>query len=159
MVSRSYDPLGHHYPIVVNAKSFLQDIWKEGIDWDEVLPTTYVQRWNEIANDMELASAIPNTRSIHLEGESTSSELHIFCDASETAHCTAAYLCQSNSSRTSSNLIMCQTRVASIKDTTIPRLELLAAVIGIRLVKFIRQQMRSQFRRVCVWTDSTCVLG
>ena len=154
-----YDPLGFHIPVIVRAKCLLQDIWKEGYDWDDPLPNSYVQLWSEIATDLTHASTIKLPRYTDITNSSGSTELHIFCDASQKAYGACAYLRQTNGDEQSSHLIMCKTRVAPVKEHTIPRLELMATLLGIRLVHFIRTQLPLQFNRVCVWTDSICVLG
>ena len=154
-----YDPLGFHAPVIVRAKCLLQDIWKEGYDWDDPLPNSYVQLWSEIATDLTHASTTKLPRYMDITNSSGSTELHIFCDASQKAYGACAYLRQTNGDEQSSHLIMCKTRVAPVKEHTITRLELMATLLGIRLVRFIRTQLPLQFNRVCVWTDSTCVLG
>ena len=42
---------------------------------------------------------------------------------------------------------------------TIPRLELMAVLIGVRCVEFVKQQMKLPIQKVCLWTDSQFVLG
>ena len=61
--------------------------------------------------------------------------LHIFADASEEAMCIVAYLQDEAMLRLTYLLGKC--RVAPIKTMTIPKLELQAAVYGVRLRKQI----------------------
>ncbi|XP_065189636.1 uncharacterized protein LOC135820247 [Sycon ciliatum] len=154
-----YDPLGFHAPVIVRAKCLIQAIWKEGFDWDDPLPESYLTLWKEIAEDLNAACTIKVPRHIDLIDDSGSTELHVFCDASQKAYATCAYVRHTSASQTVSHLIMCKTRVAPIKGKTIPRLELMAANIGTRLIRFIRVQLPIKFAHTCLWTDSTCVLG
>ena len=50
-----YDPLGFHAPVIVRAKCLIQAIWKEGFDWDNPLPESYLTLWKEIAEDLNAA--------------------------------------------------------------------------------------------------------
>ena len=49
-------------------------------------------------------------------------------------------------------------RLAPIREISIPRLELMAAVISVRLSKIIREELGMTIDNVCYWTDSTSVL-
>ena len=44
------------------------------------------------------------------------------------------------------------------RELTIPRLELLAVVIGIRALKFVTKELRLKVPERILWTDSQCVL-
>ena len=45
-----------------------------------------------------------------------------------------------------------------MKTITIPRLELLAVLIGIRCLKLVKGEVKLPFSGVLLWTDSQCVL-
>ena len=61
-------------------------------------------------------------------------ELHHFCDASEYAYGAASYIKIFDAEgKVRSSLVMGKARVAPIKPVTIPRLELSAAVVAVRL--------------------------
>ena len=32
-----FNPLGYFSPVLVHAKLFLRDLWKNGLDWDEII--------------------------------------------------------------------------------------------------------------------------
>lgn len=52
-----------------------------------------------------------------------------------------------------------KTRLAPVDGMTIPRLELMAVLIGVRYVEFVKQQMKLPIQKMCLRTDSQCVLG
>lgn len=56
------------------------------------------------------------------------------------------------------NLVFAKTRLAPIKKISIPRLELMAALIGVRSVRFVMEQIKLPFKNMYVMTDSMCVL-
>ena len=56
------------------------------------------------------------------------------------------------------NLLFSKARVAPIKQVTIPRLELVALVVGVRNIQFISSQIDIPLTRCFLWTDSKCSL-
>ncbi len=52
MISAIYDPLGFLSPVVLSAKNILQDLCRERIGWDSVIPIKYVQRWRNWLEDL-----------------------------------------------------------------------------------------------------------
>ena len=83
--------------------------------------------------------------------------LHVFSDASKEAYATVAYLvCRYPDRNTSSRIIASKSRVAPTKAVTIPRLELMGAVLSDRLAKTINKTL--EIEGTIFWTDSTNVL-
>ena len=63
-----------------------------------------------------------------------------FVDTSKAAHCAVSYLrTEYEDDRVSCRLIAAKSKVAPLDPTTIPRLELMAAVLGLRLVQSIQK--------------------
>ena len=54
---------------------------------------------------------------------------------------------------------MGRSKIAAVKQQSIPRLELDAAVLGVRLSEFIQSSLRILLSSVTFWTDSTTVLA
>lgn len=40
-----YDPLGLLSSFLVSLKNLLQDVWKQGTDWDEEITQEHYERW------------------------------------------------------------------------------------------------------------------
>ena len=87
-------------------------------------------------------------------------ELHGFRDASSHAYAAVVYLSVELESNMKSVLVASKTRVASLSGQTIPRSELLGAVILARLVKHVVGALSGTLRidRVRCWNDSTAVI-
>ena len=85
-----------------------------------------------------------------------SAELHGSSDASNVAYAAAVYLRIMTKSGTVTRLVASKTRVAPLVRQTIPRLELLGAVILSRLVVCIREVLEKSLiiDRLYCWTDS-----
>ena len=80
-------------------------------------------------------------------------ELHVFADASTKTYGAVAFFRQDNYT----SLVMSKTRVSPLKPMSLPRLELMAAVIAIRYAKFILSSIKCQCN-VHLWSDSQIVL-
>ena len=81
-------------------------------------------------------------------------ELHIFCDASESAFSAVSYIRVQTGNEIKCNLIRAKSRLAPLKKLTLPRLELQGAVLGVRLKTFITQEIDTGFDSILFWTDS-----
>ena len=53
---------------------------------------------------------------------------------------------------------MGKSRVAPLKRVTVPRLELVAAILSAKLCNVIQNEMDFSFSCVCLWTDASVVL-
>ncbi|XP_033115739.1 uncharacterized protein LOC117115955 [Anneissia japonica] len=84
-----------------------------------------------------------------------------FCDASEEAFGACAYLRWEveGEPRYSTRFVAARSRVAPLKKLTIPRLELQAAVLAVRLHETIMYEIRLKIQRTIFFTDSTIVYG
>ncbi|CAK1577880.1 unnamed protein product [Parnassius mnemosyne] len=87
-------------------------------------------------------------------------ELHGFCDASKLAYAAVIYLriidC---SNKVKTSLVVAKTRVAPVKQVSIPRLELCGAVLLARLLAETSEVFNISKNEVHAWTDSTIVLA
>ncbi|GFT55865.1 integrase catalytic domain-containing protein [Nephila pilipes] len=91
--------------------------------------------------------------------EESNLSIHTFVDASKTAYAACIFL-RSESSRGSVTvqLLQARSRIAPMKTITIPRLELMAAVIGGRLFSSMKQSLKLPYIKTYFWTDSSTVL-
>ncbi|XP_039256285.2 uncharacterized protein LOC120333005 [Styela clava] len=86
--------------------------------------------------------------------------MHIFWDASEIGYGCACYLQMLNKSDGSvhCNFVMGKSRVTPSKPVTIPRLELTAAVVAVKLGQLVKTQLEYKIDKIIYWTDSMSVL-
>ena len=86
-------------------------------------------------------------------------QLHHFSDASEVGYGAASYLhLVDDKGRAHCGLFMAKSRVAPLKTATIARMELTAAVVSVRLHKFIKEQLDRPINKTVFWKDTTIVL-
>ncbi|XP_055591419.1 uncharacterized protein LOC129743409 [Uranotaenia lowii] len=158
-----FDPLGLLAAFILHGKVLLQDIWRSGIEWDEVIVGEAFEKWQRWTAQFEHVSKlqiprcyfdrVTRTHYKHLE-------LHIFVDASEDAYAAAGYFRIPISPGVfECTLVAAKTKVAPLKHISIPRLELQAAVTGARLRKFITDGHPVVAQRVVFWSDSSTVLA
>ncbi|XP_022523726.2 uncharacterized protein LOC111191896 [Astyanax mexicanus] len=87
-------------------------------------------------------------------------ELHHFSDASLKAYGECTYLRAVNTNGdVHCSLVMGKARVAPTKITTIPRLELSAAVVAARTSAMLRNELEIDNLQEYFWTDSKVILG
>lgn len=158
-IARIFDPLGLLSPCVVTMKIFLQRMWSDKLSWDEPLTPALHSSWNTLVRTLPLINNFRVPRLVVCRFSSLL-ELHVFTDASERAYGACVYVRSANDEgECMVRLLVAKSRVAPIKPTTIPRLELCGAVVGARLCEKVVTSLRVNFTHVYCWTDSTVVLG
>ncbi|XP_070524041.1 uncharacterized protein [Cardiocondyla obscurior] len=134
-----FDPAGWLSPAVVRAKIFIQKLWLLNLP---ALETVRVPRWIGVTDRADV-------------------EIHGFADASEAAYAAVVYSRSkgSNGNGWTTSLVASKTRVAPLKQVSLPRLELCGAVLLARLASRICRLLDIQGRAVHLWSDSTVALG
>ena len=86
-------------------------------------------------------------------------QFHVFVDASTVALAAVAYIgTQKQDESFQTSFLLGKCKVATIKQISVPKLELEAAVLGTRLITLIQTEMTLKFENVFLWTDSRVVL-
>ena len=159
LVSSVFDPIGLFVPFSVHMRRLLKGIWtKNGQHWDnEVEPSEEEEflRWKE---QLPIVAETSIDRR-YFSREKDKAELHVFADASEDTMCAVAYL-RSQPKEYSVDLafVIGKCRVESMRRLSIPRLELQAAVMAVRLKEQIVKEHEMKINSCSFWSDSTAVL-
>ena len=157
-VSRLFDPMGLLAPVVVQFKILLREIWTMDLDWDEELPPEILSLWTKYRNDLHNIQGIHLNRLVHCGAETI--ELHGFSDASIQAYSAAVYArFVDETGVTHTSLLAAKTRVAPIKQQSLPRLELCGALLLSRLLTRVVESLSSHSTTIHAWCDSTIVLS
>lgn len=162
MVASLYDPLGLISPFVLTGKRVLQETCRQGTGWDDPLPSELRPVWDNWSSDLENFEKviIPRCYVPKDFGQIVKMELHHFSDASVYGYGQCSYLRHINTDgKVCCALITAKSRVASVKVTTIPRLELTAAVVSITVSSMLRDELGLSPIDEYFWTDSKVVLG
>ena len=138
LMSSMLDLLGILTPCLLQPKRIVQQLWKQNIDWDEPIPNSLLKQWEFWKEDMQFISDINIPRWFGFEKQlGDRIELNIFCDASSEAYGAVAYVNYFSEcpKKHISSFLLSKSRLTPIKEKslTIPRLELQAAVLAIRL--------------------------
>jgi hypothetical protein len=159
-LARVFDPIGIISPVLVNGRTILQDCWKAECGWDDIVPEKLQKAWRGWIEDSQLLPEvkIPRVLVPTREGDKVKeTQLHTFCDASGYAYGFIMYVrVLYESGFIYVNIACSKAKVAPIKQVSIPRLELEAAVTGARMTKPMAQTLETP--KLYCWTDSMNVL-
>ena len=160
LVSSIFEPLGLLSPLTIRIKKILQQIWKLGKKWDELIPVKLQNALQKNLINYFVMPEIRMPRMVHNLSKNPAIQLHIFVDASITAMAAASYPRTTNSQtgHQQASFFIGKCKVATIKQLSVPKMELKAAVIGVRLLQLIQKEMTLTFDQIFLWFDSQLVL-
>ena len=162
-IASTFDPLGIISPILIAGKVILQQCCKVNLGWVDSLPPELLKQWNHWKDLLTKTEAFSFPRCYKPPGfgHVVKAELHSFSDASSSAYGAAVYLkLVDDGHRTSVALVHAKARVAPISSTSIPRLELQAAVLAAVLNNFVKKQLTDyHIEKSYYYSDSQIVLG
>ena len=133
----------------------LKSIWAEmGQAWDKKLSAQHPKLFSDWCSELREIRTMSINR-LYFENGRTNLRLHIFTDASKEVMCIVAYLHEEATLKLTHVIGKC--RVTPIRHTTIPKLEIQAAVYGVRLRRQISKE-HVRIDKINHWTDSSTVL-
>ncbi|XP_055307797.1 uncharacterized protein LOC129571937, partial [Sitodiplosis mosellana] len=134
-IARLYDPCGYLSCVVIFAKVVLKDLWIDKLDWDDTVEGEPLERWKQFAMELPNITAVRIPRWINTDLKSKK-QLHAFADASQTGYGTKFYLRQQRDDEpVTVHLVFAKARVAPVKGSTIPKLELTACHLTAQLLE------------------------
>ncbi|XP_046737116.1 uncharacterized protein LOC124405893 [Diprion similis] len=158
-IAQIFDPLGLIGPTTIKTKIILQRLRLAKISWDESVPLDIHTLWTRYVGQLTSLRNIKIPRLVKPTNP-TNIELHGFCDASEAAYGACIYLRSSTPNGTWTTRLLCaKSKVAPIKNVSLPRLELCGALLLAELSKKVIQALRMHINQVYLWSDSTITLA
>ncbi|GFX51051.1 integrase catalytic domain-containing protein [Trichonephila clavipes] len=127
-IARIFDPLCLYGPLITWAKIFIQRLWLLELGWSDELPFKEEKEWRRFIDYLEAVNNISIDRCIVIH-RTECIELHAFSDASEKAYGSSIYL----KSIYALGEVK-KSRVSSLKQISISRLELCGAVLAAKLM-------------------------
>ncbi|XP_068671053.1 uncharacterized protein [Montipora foliosa] len=150
--SKLYDPLGILSPVIILWKIIFQSVCKSKIGWDDPVEMFIHEQWLKRTQDLKMVGVVQLNRH-YFHGKSLSElqsvQINGFADASERAYEAVVYLrVELTDGTVFTELVTSRTRVAPINGDTIPRLELLGAVVLARLINSVLTAFEGTLRLV-----------
>ena len=132
--------------------------------WDDEIPHKDREIWTRWLSDLPVLSQLKVDRRWIPQSTSYSSlvtkELHHFADASSRGYGVVSYLrVVDEAGDIHCSILMAKARLAPIKAVSIPRLELMAATLAVKVDQFIRNEISFMSCVSIFWTDSSAVLS
>ena len=162
-VASLYDPLGLIAPCLLQGKKILQEMCHKGLGWDDPPDYKLSQRFETWKNDLKTLDGLSISRCYYPNDfvpVFSKTQLHHFSDASSIGYGSCSYLrFQSKEDDVYCSLVVAKARVAPTKITTIPRLELSAALVSAEMSAVLKQELDLTVDQEYFWTDSQIVLG
>lgn len=157
-----YDPLGLIAQFLVGLKMILQEVQKTQIGWDEPIEEAQEKKWKAWIQHLPKIENLRIPRcylSPSLSWEGATVSIQTFVDASENAMAATVYLRIQKGDAIHVSLVAAKSKNAPTKKTSIPRLELQAAVIGARLAQSIKRTLTIPIDSMSYWSDNRAVLS
>lgn len=162
-IAAIYDPLGVLSPAILPLKLIFQEMCREGESWDDLISEECFKRWSKWCKSIRNYKMIEVPRCYVLFNRCVA-QLQVigFCDASKKAFAALLYLrAVYEDGEVSCSFIASKTRVAPMKEISIPRLELCGALVLARLLRRVVDVLKGTVKikeEVC-FTDSAVVLA
>ncbi|XP_063713744.1 uncharacterized protein LOC134841642 [Symsagittifera roscoffensis] len=158
--SSVFDPIGIAAPFTIPLRILQRSVWRQGLSWDDPLSNGNLPEFFTLLSEINQLQVVSIPRQYFFHKYSKLS-LHVFSDASYAALALVAYIVyiEEITNQRSISLALGKARVAPLKQHAITKLELQAALIGSRLVKFIKTHSSKFIKTPAyLFTDSSTVL-
>lgn len=159
ITQKVFDPIGYTAPVMLIPKLILRETCQRKLAWDNKVPSDLLHKFKEwykyitYLNDCK----IPRRLSAEILNKCEVS-LQLFCDASKDGYGACVLLRAEKENKVTVQMIAAKAKVAPPEKVTIPRLELLAALIGSRLLASVRESLALPNCPEYCWTDSGVTL-
>jgi transposase InsO family protein len=157
-----YDPLGLISPALVKSKLMIRGLYRKEakLGWDSTVSEVETGEWVKRFRRQLTEGAAVFPRSTKPQGAVGIPDLTGFADSSLEALCVAIYVVWTvgDGSRVA-RLMMAKCRVAPLSGTSIPRGELQAMVVLLRLMASMVSSLWMKVGKITVFSDSQCTLA
>lgn len=158
-IAKIFDPLGWISPCIITAKLLIQQLWVEKIDWDMKVQDHLGESWENLRSGLaEITEHIRVPRWLHTKTDSII-EVHGFSDASAKAYAAAIYIKATTDDQIVVNLLCSKTKVAPLKTISLPRLELMGAVMLAKMINHLKPIWKFPNITYHYWSDSQITLA
>lgn len=135
VVMSLYDPLGLVSHIVIGGRLVLRDVWKTECEWDDEVPRDIHLQWIDWLRSMKILQNLKIPRWCGVSQEQR--QIHIFVDAGQAAMSAVAYVRGQGPKGITTHIVAAKCKVSPMRAISVPRLEIQAAILGVRLGEMI----------------------
>ena len=158
-----FDPLGCIAPVILPVKILMQEIWREGVQWDQKLPAGFMKSWKKWCGNLKDLTSLQIPRCLRpteFGKRDCRIQLHLFADASKDGYGAVRYFRYeaADTNKTHVSFALAKSRVAPVRKQTIPKLELNGAWTAVEIARVVRKEFELDIDPVTFWTDSTTML-
>ena len=161
-LSSVYDPLGFVASFLLHGRKIIQILSRQELGWDEIVSDEVAKDWVEWKSKLPALENLRISRCIKPVGfgKIMRSSIHHFSDASEGGYGQSSYLrLKDDQGKIHCVLLIGKSRVSHLKYISIPRLELIAATLSVKVSLLLRQELGIPINKEYFWTYSKVVLG
>ncbi|XP_077973258.1 uncharacterized protein LOC144428215 [Styela clava] len=163
ILSSVFDPMGIVSPVILQARLIFQELCRQQLGWDETIGENEQIAWESWTKAIPELSEVKLPRYIKPNsfGVIVSQELHHFGDASQVAYGSVSYLRLSDENgQIHCSFLLGKSRLCPIKTIcSLPRLEITAAALCVRVDMFLRRQLKFEKNvKSIFWSDSTATI-
>ena len=163
-IAKFYDPLGFIQPYIMYGKFILQELWKLNMDWDIEAPEAIIREFYKWLNSSNVLTdwQLPRAYFPGIPWRDVDNiEVHGFSDASERGFGAVVYLRIRTLDGFQVSFAIARSRVAPTKKLTLPRLELLGALLLARLVHDVKNALHLENKSYesFYWSDSKVTIA
>ncbi|XP_066600060.1 uncharacterized protein [Prorops nasuta] len=138
----------------------MQSTWLLKLSWDEEILKPVLSKWLKCYEQLRDLQSLHIPRWTRQSPTTRERELIGFCDASELAYGAVVYKrLMDENGQLSVHLVMSKTKVAPIKTTFIPRLDLVAAELLVNVVVHIKGSLVGNCDAIRCYSDSQVALA
>ena len=134
-------------------------MWASVVDWDETVGEDLSMKATQWFDELSALASLKIPRCLRNPTTVEEMTMHTFVDSSQEAYgaaCNVTHLYKDGT--LSCPLVASKSRVVTLQAVSIPRLELMAAVAGLKLVQTVGQVLGIDKSKWVFWSDSKDVL-
>ena len=150
------------HPSYFEGRRILQGLCNQSIKWDNEVSSDVKKDWKRWLVKLKHIEQLHVRRCIKPDnfGKVVNASLHHFSDASELGFSQCSYIRMvDEKDKVHCSLLLGKSRVVPKKFISVPRLELNAAVLSVKMKCLLKNELNLGKTEEWFWTGSTAVLG
>ena len=130
----------------------MQELWRRQLDWGGTIPDDLEVIWKKWQQELIVRVQIP--RHLFLGMVTQDVSIHAFCDASQRGFAAVVYYrWQISEHEYQVQLVQSKAKIGPVKTLSIPRQELQAGELAVRLVEATKRSSWKYINSVYSWRD------